>query len=385
MNIIDYFPEQAVKNLSSKGKDIIQEIGLDITRGVVLDVLTGKNLRDSTELLTRKRIIAINVATLVMLVKGASKNSYFIQELPNAAFQELKKGHLPKEERWLTQWILGLTDKGFQNILRDETSGLEKYKDDYLEITRKAIEEFQKDYGNIGGEITLNPREKALINWEFLVQLMNIVGSGTLAIRGSSKSTFGKLFEKLVLGALLSILGFKLVQQNENNGTDKVFWLTSKDEKRESDATLLYEAGKGIRFDIGFIGRGNPEISLDKVSRFEREIELGKKKWYLGTIIIVDRIGRNSRIETLAKNIDADIVQMSGSYWPTRVAQILHERLGYDNQILHTSLDDMDAYLKERMRRVPFDTILSLPAFAEEVDESPQKENQSNPPVQGHN
>jgi hypothetical protein len=73
----------------------------------------------------------------------------------------------------------------------------------------------------------------------------------------------------------LHILGFEYVTPPPHK-TSRVFWLSSREERRESDATLLYEAGKGVRFDIGFIGRGNPEISLDKVSRFEREISLGR-------------------------------------------------------------------------------------------------------------
>lgn len=374
MDILNYFPEQAKKTLSSNGKDIIQEIGIDIIKGVVLDVLTGKNLRDSTELLTRKRIVAVNVATLVMLIRGVTEDGNFIEKLPDIAYQKLKNGRLPKNDRWLMQWMLGLTDKGFQNILRDETSGLEKYKSDYIEITQKAIKEVQKDYGKIEGTITLNLKEKATLNWEFLVQLMTVVGTGTLAVRGSNKSTFGKLFEKLVLGALLSILDFKLVRKNDLSNPEKVFWLSSRDEKRESDATLLYEAGKGIRFDIGFIGRGNPEISLDKVSRFEREIELGKRKWFLGTIIVVDRIGRNSRIETLARAIDGSIVQMSGAYWPIKVAEILHKTLGYDNPILHTPLDNMGQYLKDKISNVRFEDLIDLPVFAEELNGSSDEE-----------
>ena len=35
--------------------------------------------------------------------------------------------------------------------------------------------------------------------------------------------------------------------------------------------------------------------------------------------------GKNSRIEALAKRIGGDIVQMSGAYWPVRVAEILKE------------------------------------------------------------
>lgn len=374
MNIINFFPESAKKTLSSNGRDIIQEIGTEIIKEVVLDVLTGKNLRDSTELLTRKRIVAVNAATLAMLIKGSANDNSFVEQIPDIAYNKLKNGGLSKNERWLMQWLLGLTDKGFQNILRDDTSGLEKYKDDFIDITQKAISEMKNDYGMLTGEIVMNDSEKANINWEFIVQLMTIVGAGTLAVRGSNKSTFGKLFEKLVLGSLLSILDFRLVKKNDLSNPEGVYWLSSRDEKRESDATLLYKAGRGIRFDIGFIGRGNPEISLDKVSRFEREIELGQKKWFLGTIIIIDRIGRNSRIESLAEAIDGSIVQMSGAYWPVKVAEILNHTLGYDNPILHVPMDEMNQYLKEKISSVHFEDLIDEPAFLQEINDNSNSE-----------
>jgi len=99
----------------------------------------------------------------------------------------------------------------------------------------------------------------------------------------------------------LTLLGFRLVSKENIIDFNKVFWLSERKEKRESDATALIRAGQGVRFDIGFIGRGNPEISLDKVSRFEREIELGRQKHYMATIILVDRIGERSRIVELAE------------------------------------------------------------------------------------
>ncbi len=363
-----YFPPNAKKILSSKGKDIILEIGIDIIRGVVCDVLTGKNLRDSTELLTRKRIISLNAATLSMMINGSSKEKNFVKKLPEFASQALKIGRMQKQERWLMQWMLGLTDKAFQNVLRDDVENIEKYKNSYIEITQKAIGEFRKDYGDIQGSIALNAKTKAALNWDFMVQLMSTVGAQTLAIRGSDKSTFGKLFEKLILGAVLNILGFKMVEPYKLNKRKKVFWLSSRQEKRESDATLLYEAGKGVRFDIGFIGRGNPEISLDKVSRFEREIELGNQKWYMATIIIVDRIGQNSRIETLAKSIKGNIVQMSGAYWPVQVAKILNDTLGYKDPILKISPNKLNSYIKSKVNQVPFQEILKMPAFEETVN-----------------
>jgi hypothetical protein len=363
-----YFPQQAKKNFSSRGKDILQEIGIDIVKGVILDVLTGKNLRDSTELLTRKRILTINAATIAMMINGALSEKDFIATLPLKASERLMSGGIKKDEKWLLQWVLGLTDKGMQNILRDEKDGLVSYTKNYIDITKKAIEEFERDYGKIQGGLRLNSEQKALLNWEFMVQLMTIIGSQTLAIRGSDKSKFGKLFEKLILGTLLKILGFRMVSPQNITETNKVFWLSERETKRESDATLLYEKGRGIRFDIGFIGRGNTEISLDKVSRFEREIELGRQTYYMATLIIVDRIGPGSRIEELAKLINGNIVQMSGAYWPIKVAEFLKETLGYQDKILEQNSTTIDGYLKEKMKDIGIEELFNIPDLSQPVN-----------------
>lgn len=113
----------------------------------------------------------------------------------------------------------------------------------------------------------------------------------------------------------------------------RVFWLSSRGGRRESDATLLYKPGVGARFDIGFIGPGNTEISLDKVSRFEREMERGSKVHYMSTIVLVDRIGEQSRIAEMARAIDGDIVHMSMTYWTQEVARILERRIGFKHPI----------------------------------------------------
>jgi hypothetical protein len=100
-------------------------------------------------------------------------------------------------------------------------------------------------------------------------------------------------------------------------------------------------------------GRGNPEISLDKVSRFEREISLGRSKWYLATIILVDRIGANSRIERMAKAIDGNIIQMSMGYWPQQVAQQSNAKLGFEYELVGMKQSRIADYLREKLATVP--------------------------------
>ncbi|HLF27475.1 MAG TPA: CfrBI family restriction endonuclease [Anaerolineae bacterium] len=345
----------ALKLLESGGKEFIRQIGMDVVRGVVLDVLTGKNLRESTEVLTRRRIATLNLATVNLFVKGAASSADFVKRLPDLAVNVLARGRLKKSERWLAQWVLGLTDKAFQNVLRDERESLAEYRDRYVEACREVIARHVQEHGELSGVLKIGANAKAEVDWLMLTYLLNTIGAQTLAIRGSEKSAYGKLFEKLILGSLLHILGFKHVPPGQLGNLKRVFWLASRGERRESDATLLYEAGKGVRFDIGFIGRGNPEISLDKVTRFEREILMGRSRWYLATIIIVDRVGLGSRIERLAQAVDGTIVQMSAAYWPQQVARELNRVLGFKHELVNMDQARIGKYLEQKVRQVPLD------------------------------
>ena len=356
--VTSLMPPGARALISGKGKEVVRQIGLDVIRDIVCDVLCGENLRDSTEVITRKKLATINAATLVMFLRGEAQSKGFAQRLPSIASERLQ--HKPSaEERQILQWFLGLTNKATQNVLRDSTDPLGKYKDEYVRTCEEVISACESEYGKLRGELQLSSHEKANIDWNFMVELLQTIGAQTLAIRGSEKSTYGKLFERLILGSLLSIFGFRLVSKNNVTTPSGVFWLSSIGDKRESDATLLYQAGKGIRFDIGFIGRGNPEISLDKVSRFEREIELGSTKWFMGTIILVDTIGKRSRIETLAEAINGTIIQMSMAYWPKQVALELNKKIGFTHDLIHLPDSQIQQFLKNKMRDVPLESFIT--------------------------
>ena len=333
INLAHLMPAKARALMAGKGDEVIKQVGLDVIRGTVYDVLCGKNLRDSTETITRKRLATINAATLAMFIKGETMSPDFTEHLPSIASARLKQ-KLKGDERQILQWILGLTNKASQNVLRDSLDHIDQYKDDYVRICKEVVAVCEADYGVLKGTLELSPTEKAEINWYFMVELLQTIGAQTLAIRGSEKSTYGKLFERLILGSLLTILGFKLVPKTNINNPNKVFWLSSAGNKRESGATLLFQAGQGVRFDIGFIGRGNPEISLDKVSRFEREIEMGNDKWFMATIILVDTIGKRSRIVKLAEDINGCIIQMSMTYWPKQVAIELNKKIGLTHELV---------------------------------------------------
>lgn len=349
-----------MKLLSASGSELVRQIGIDVVRSVVLDVLTGKNLRSSTEGLTRRRIAALNLAMVSLFLRGLASSSDFVAQLPDLAAATLIDKGVSKAERWLAQWILGLTDKAFQNILRDDPELILDYRDRYVEACREIIDTHIHQYGQLAGILNTDSGEHAEVDWLFVTFLLNAVGAQTLTIRGSEKSAYGKLFEKLILGSLLYILGFQYMPREQLTSHEGVFWLSSRDEKRESDATLLYTLGKGVRFDIGFIGRGNPEISLDKVTRFAREAEIGGSSWYTSTIIIVDRIGKNSRIAGLANRIGGDIVQMSATYWPQIVARILNRDLGFEHPMVNMNHNELESFLSDRLASAPIETFIGL-------------------------
>ena len=151
--------------LSASGSQLVGQIGLDVVRGVVSDILTGRNLRDSTEALTRRRIATLNLATMELFIKGSANSKDFVNQLPKIATDILSKGNLSKSERWLAQWILGLTDKAFQNVLRDDPEAIAEYRDRYIQICDEVIAARKTEKGTLQGEITINGNQKAQIKY----------------------------------------------------------------------------------------------------------------------------------------------------------------------------------------------------------------------------
>lgn len=346
--VSQFIPELGLNLAKYSGKQLIERLGQQLIRNTVAEVLCGGNVRDLTEGLTSKRVLLSNVTLLVSFLKAEKE---FGENLLNAIAEELRTGKLKPEQKVFLQWLMGLTTKGIQNILRSDKKQVEKYLTDLEKSFSSAAQQSKKEFGTLQGNITIN-KETYSLNWLSTLQLFSALGTQTLAIRGSEKSMYGKLFEKLILGSLLTILGFELINPKESTKSDKVFWLTQRESKRESDATLLLKPGTGVRFDIGFIGPGNTEISLDKVSRFEREMDFGRKLHFMSTIILVDRIGEGSRITELAKRIDGNIVQMSMNYWVKEICQILKTTIGFNHKLLKLSNEASLEHIKTEMQKI---------------------------------
>jgi hypothetical protein len=157
MSRIQYFSSlldaDALGLLTTGGAKLIREIGMETVKTVVLEILSGRNLRDSTELLTRSRLAMLNVAMLKLFLEGESRESGFVSRLPSTAERILREGKLTKAERWLAQWMLGLTDKASQNVLRDDASLLINYREAYEEICSNVVANAVANYGLLSGDI----------------------------------------------------------------------------------------------------------------------------------------------------------------------------------------------------------------------------------------
>jgi hypothetical protein len=337
------------KQLSNySGAELIDRLGADVIRNVVISILSGGNVRALTESLTRRRLNLSNAAMLMLYLECLKNDDNFSVDLHRLVAEELSNERLDKESKLFLNWLVGLTGKGIQNVLRGDAIAFQKYLSNLDDSLTKSIMESEAVFGTLKSIFTDKNNRNYTLGWRELSQVFTAIGAQTLSIRGSEKSMYGKFFEKLVLGSLLTLLGFSL-WDDKMKKQEKIFWLSQREKKRESDATVIYKPGVGARFDIGFIGAGNTEVSLDKVTRFEREIEIGRQKHYMSTIILVDRIGAGSRITEMAEEIDGNIIQMSMTYWVKEVVAILHKRMGFSHELLKLSGEESIEYIKTHM------------------------------------
>ena len=354
MTIRDSIPEAAPQLLRSTASEFVEAYAADI-RDVVTDVLCGGNVRDLTEALTRKRLALANGSLIMTYLNAYHSGSLSPKDFFREAAQNLSQSGLTAEEKLYCRHLLGLTSKSADNILRSDGGAMDRYLDKLELALDQASDEASRAYGEMEGTVRIGERNMEL-SWPMLLRVLVAVGAQTLSIRGSEKSMYGKLFEKFILGSLLTILDFSHSDAGESGVM--IFWLSDAADKRESDATALLNPGRGVRFDIGFIGKGNPEISLDKVSRFGTVMEAGGVEHKMTTIIIVDSLGAQSRAPELAEEIGGDIVQMSRPAWVKDVAQVLKDKLDYEHAILQMPEADALRFVRQKAQEIPLESFL---------------------------
>jgi hypothetical protein len=349
--IYDNFDELGKNNIKATRTDFTSTIGVDGMKDIIRKVLLGGNVRDITEFITQRRLISSYAAMIDLFVNTLISKTGNIQEYSDYVARDLECAR-GNEQKTLDLWLMGLTKKGLDNIVRDEAN-LASYKDSFAVSTTETIADIQEKFGGLSGTLKLNGVEINL-DWNVLSLLCIALGSQTLSIRGSAKSMNGKLFEKLILGSLLTIMGFRYCSAPpaRMQKTDKLFWLSNMDEnERETDATLVYN-GIAISIDIGFIGKGNPEISLDKVTRFNRYKQIAGMGHEMKTIIIVDTVAENSDLFNKAKRVDGIVLQMSQNNWVIDFAKTVCRVFSIQHDLSTLRVEQLDAYLRREMARV---------------------------------
>ncbi|MBV9924830.1 MAG: CfrBI family restriction endonuclease [Acidobacteria bacterium] len=363
LTLDDLFPEGGRILLTGGGRDFVERIGVEAIRDSILSVMMGDNIRTQTEPLSRRKIAIVSGALVVLFLRGHLEIGDFTGKLSEMATSQLaKRGKRDKATTWIAQWLIGLTQKQFQNVLRSDTEGIKGYINDFEEAIAEAAGKCEDEFGSVRMELGVieDPKGRRVrLDWKDIARLTTAIGSQTLAIRGSDKSMYGKLFERLILGSFLTILGFERVNPQTNTRSAGVFWLSDSRDLREADATLLVQPGRLARFDIGFIGAGNSEISKDKLSRYAREFELAGGRITSTTFIVVDRLPKSEKTQKAAAQIGAEIVQMSLRYWVRDLAQCLGKRMGVTHELQRMRDDEMENYLKGRLSQIRVQDLLS--------------------------
>jgi hypothetical protein len=363
--IDELFPNVSRVLLTGGGREFIERIGVDAARQVVLGVLKGENIRSQTEPLTRRRIAQVTGAMILLTARGIAEDSNFTENLPNLALDHMETyRRRGKAYLWPAQWLIGLTDKAVQNVLRGDRDIRRQYIKDFEQAVTEAAAQCQRDLGELSLKIEwqekqLSMQRSADLDWKGIVLLTTAIGSATLTLRGSDKSMYGKLFERLVLGSVLTLLNFDQTDPLRPKRDNRVFWLSDSRDSRECDATVLLEPGRLLRFDIGFIGNGNPEITRDKLTRYANELERDGVLHTSRTFIVVDRLPTTGNTARIAEQVGVDLLQMSMQYWPRELAARIYHSTGYAHPLKDKSDAELGIYLEQSLAHIPIQNFLT--------------------------
>lgn len=357
MSIYDNYSIIGKNTITATRSEFTKLIGDDGIKDIIKKVFLGGNVRDITEFITQRRLLNSYASTLELFTNTLYDDTKCISEYTSKITNDLinSKGNA----KILDLWLLGLTKKGLDNIVRDE-SNIKDYQSKFSSLISETIDDLTLEFGELSGNLLINGK-KIELNWNILSLLFIALGSQTLTIRGSSKSMNGKLFEKLVLGSLLSISGFKYCKEppKKINQSDKIFWLSNMDEnEREVDATIVYNC-MAISIDIGFIGKGNPEITLDKVTRFGSYKEIGGINHNMSTIIIVDTVGENSDLFNKAHRVNGSVLQMKDNDWVLQFIKLICEKFNITHDLLDATLENLEDYLSNAMNLIDVNSFIN--------------------------
>lgn len=355
---LEHFPRDR-EHLIGKitGSSIIEEMTPREFKDLIIECLTGRNPRIYTETWAQSKIFhGVFSGICEMFELGKVSDDDFIVKAPERAAYELLKHYasatranrLSPSDKILCQWICNLTDKGWDNILQANPSNLT----DWALSLKEAIESVP--FGTV---------EKNIVNMT--------IYNASLSKKGGLKSAMGNMFETLLLYCGLSACGLDYVSAGEFANTTAPCFTLNVNEGRQCDAQIRTGIAlpSRIDIDIGFIGKGNPEIIADKTQRFGNMVGGGEKPLE-HTITIVSAIPETEQarlVVTQASLLGAKVIAMSGRNWVYELAEAMRNEgmtgivnIPSNENDAKMFLDDVLADSAEIVRDIPKN--LSVPA-----------------------
>jgi len=259
-------------------------------KGIVFSLFTGENYRSLTEKPARQAI-SVFAGWILNLVHRASIE--FGDEWKEKLLKLASRRRSTQEEKWLKLWLLGLTQKTAVNL------GVKSdMYEDYQRMLKASMDEVVEQLEWMPSIIELSNEEieRISLSPSDSIWLLQIAGAAVLTIRGSKKAIAGKRLEKAIARAALKVLG---LTEGEH------FWLNvgrDIEVDREIDAEILTRRGR-IRMDIALIGRGNQEVSEDKLGRVGRN-----------GIVLVDILGPRSQVQRNAARHEVRVIQLRNNF-----------------------------------------------------------------------
>lgn len=314
---LSYFPENRRHLIGTlSGNSIINEMSSDEFHQMIRECLTGRNPRIHTENWAQAKVFhGVFTGIQEMFAAGKKDDQFFIVQAPTEAAEYLYRHRkstrnlddkLTTSDVILCQWICNLTSKGWDNILQANPENLKDWGNSVLESIKQVA------YGET---------EQNIINM--------VVYNASLAKKGGLKSAMGNLFESLLLYSGLTACGLKFIHCDAFENAHGPCFTLDVNEGRQADAQIKtgLEHPSKIDLDIGFIGKGNPEIIADKTQRFGNQVGVGEKPLD-HTIIIVSAVPATENATLVVRQatlLGARVITMSGNNWVYELCESLRE------------------------------------------------------------
>nr|GFD09535.1 hypothetical protein [Tanacetum cinerariifolium] len=171
--ISDFFPQGSRLLLTGGGRAFVEQLGVEAIKRATLAILSGDNIRTQTEPLTRRRIAMVSAAMVQLFAQGWQQFPDFKDELSQLAIAQLKAKRAGKTGKWIGQWLLGLTDKQYQNVLRGNSENLTQYVVAFEQTMREAASRCYLDFGAVPlGAFQLPGEQEISLDWLDILQML---------------------------------------------------------------------------------------------------------------------------------------------------------------------------------------------------------------------